>query len=196
MGKKYILLSLDDKRLKAIAEILGNKTSGSIMDILTDVKEASEQDISQKLKIPISTIEYNVKKMAGAGLLEESKNFFWSKKGKRIRMYRLSNKSIVISPAVRKIVPEAKGVIPLAIIAGIAAVGIKVYFENKMQVAQDTALLYATSAAEKTTETAEIINTGDYWMWFMAGAAFMIVLMIIKLALYDTMINKKGSAIQ
>ena len=36
MDKKYLLLSLDDSRMKNIAEILGNKTSNKIIDFLKD----------------------------------------------------------------------------------------------------------------------------------------------------------------
>ena len=117
MDKKYVLLSLEDKRLKNIAEVLGNKTSGKIIDALSDAKEASEKDISEKMKIPINTVEYNLKKMIQAGILEESKSFFWSAKGRKIKMYNLSKKSIIISPKSSRISSEIKQILPIALIS-------------------------------------------------------------------------------
>ena len=84
---KFILMGMDDKRSKKIAEVLGNKTSKKILDYLTDIKEASEKDISDSLNMPINTIEYNLKKLLEAGLVEKTKNFFWSKRGKKINPF-------------------------------------------------------------------------------------------------------------
>ena len=79
-----MLFSLEDTRIKSISEILGSKTSKKIIDFLSDVREASEKDISEKLKIPMNTVEYNLKKMIQAGIVEETKNFFWSQKGRNV----------------------------------------------------------------------------------------------------------------
>lgn len=96
--EKFILTSLDDENSKAIAEVLGNKTCKKIIDYLGDRKDASEQDIANDLGIPINTIEYNLKKLLKSGLVKKTKNFFWSVKGRKISMYKLANKHIVISP--------------------------------------------------------------------------------------------------
>ena len=96
--KKFILIGMDDKRSKKIAEVLGNKTAKKILNYLAETKEASQQDIATDLKIPINTVDYNIKKLNKAGLVDKSKNFFWSKKGKRIIMYKAAKKHIVISP--------------------------------------------------------------------------------------------------
>ena len=126
-----MLFSLEDTRIKSISEILGSKTSKKIIDFLSDVREASEKDISEKLKIPMNTVEYNLKKMIQAGIVEETKNFFWSEKGRKIKMYRFANKSIVISPKSKIISSEIKQIIPVALISGIAAVRFKYYFYIK-----------------------------------------------------------------
>jgi predicted transcriptional regulator len=83
MEKKYILLSLEDPKSKKLSEVLGNKTCKKIIDFLTETKEASEKDISDALNIPLSTTEYNLKKLVGADLVEKTKNFFGAKKEKK-----------------------------------------------------------------------------------------------------------------
>lgn len=187
MNKKYLLLSLEDERTKTIAEILGNKTSSKIINLLSEREEASEKDISENLKIPMNTVEYNIKKMVGAGIIEETKNFFWSPKGRKIKMYRFSNKSIVISPKSNKLNSQIKQIIPVALVSGLAAVAVKFYLsaQEATERAQEEAFALAANASAKAAESVSIINTGDYWLWFLAGAIFAIIIFALKMILYQ-----------
>ncbi|MAG50073.1 hypothetical protein CL621_00335 [archaeon] len=97
MDDKFVLVGLDDEKSKHIAEVLKNSTCKKILDFLADYGEASEQDISKNLEIPLNTAEYNLKKLIKAGLVEKAKNFFWSVKGKKIPTYKLAKKHIIIS---------------------------------------------------------------------------------------------------
>ena len=94
----FMLISLEDSKSKAISEVLGSKTCKKIISYLSEKKEASQQDLSKALDIPMNTLDYNIKKLLESGFIQKRKNFFWSKKGKKIILYELSNKSIVISP--------------------------------------------------------------------------------------------------
>lgn len=187
MNKKYLLFSLEDNRLKSIAEILGNKTAGKIINFLSEKEEASEKDISEKLEIPLNTAEYNIRKMVQAGILEESKNFFWSPKGRKIRMYRFSNKSIVISPKSSKINQQIKQILPIALMSGIAAVAVKFYFSAQRAVVatQEEAFALAADGSAKAAESASVINTENYWLLFLAGAVFAIIILVLRIALYQ-----------
>ena len=180
MDKKYLLLSLDDKRLKNIAEVFGNKTSGKIIDFLSETKEASEKDISKKLNLPINTVEYNLKKMLQSGIIEESKSFFWSQKGRKIKMYKLSRKSIIISPKSSRISSEIKQILPIALISGIAAASVKFYFDGQNTIQESLQDTSVSFALEKTIETGNLISASEYyWIWFLTGSVFSIVLFII-----------------
>lgn len=175
MEKKYLMVSLDDERLKSISEIFGNKTSKKIINFLAEAKEASEKDISDKLGMPINTIEYNLKKMGDAGIISESKNFFWSQKGKKIKMYKLSNKSIIISPKSSSLGAEMKQIVPIALISGLFALGLKFYVENKTQIS-DGAVLAQKSAEFAAASAAEIPKNS--WEWFLYGVFFVLALTI------------------
>lgn len=185
MTKKYLLLSLEDQRIKSIAEILSNKTSNKIISLLSEKDEASQNDISKELKIPLNTVDYNIKKMIKAGILEETKNFFWSPKGRKIKMYKFSNKSIVIAPRNNKLSSEIKQILPIALISGLVTVAIKAYYSSQqIQTIQQKATLMAAEATTGT-DTGSIINSGNYALWFLGGALFVIALLIIKMALYE-----------
>ncbi|MBU1103839.1 MAG: beta-propeller domain-containing protein [Nanoarchaeota archaeon] len=119
MDEKFILMGLNDENSKAVAEVLGNKTCKRILDHLADVREASEKDISVGLKMPINTAEYNLKKLIKASLVEKSKNFFWSVKGKRIPMYKLARKHIIISPNKNPSLSYLKSILPVVAVVAI-----------------------------------------------------------------------------
>jgi DNA-binding transcriptional ArsR family regulator len=97
MVEKILNLDLNDENSSTIAEILGNKTCKKILGFIAENEGLSETDISRKLAIPANTINYNIKKLVKAGLIEETKNFFWSVKGRKIKTFKLANKKIIIS---------------------------------------------------------------------------------------------------
>ena len=98
MKDKFVLMNLDDENSKKVADVLSNPTCKRILNYLGDVKDASQKDISDGLNIPLNTLDYNMKKLIASGLVEKTKNFFWSTKGKKIPMYKLAKKHIIISP--------------------------------------------------------------------------------------------------
>ena len=176
---KFILMNMEDKRSKKIAEAISNPTCKKIIDYLTTNSEKSEDDIAKALGINLNTTEYNLKKLLEAGLVEKTKNFFWSKKGKKISLYKLANKHIVISPKSFKPSAEMlKSLLPVALISGFFALLLRTFFTTEKavdlsQVAEEQAFA-ATSAKVDTAQialenTATLANNSP-WTWFLIGA--------------------------
>ncbi len=117
-------MNMNDERSKHVAEILANKTCKKIVDYLAEVKEVSEKDISDALKMPINTVEYNLQKLLKSGLVEKTKNFFWSRKGKKILTYKLAKKHIVISPSSNSSKPNMNLLKTLIPVIAVIAVGL------------------------------------------------------------------------
>jgi inhibitor of cysteine peptidase len=115
--EKFILMGMDDAA--EIADVLKNKTSRKILDYLADRKEASEKDIADGLNIPLNTVEYNLKKLISSRFVKKTGNFFWSVKGKKIPMYKLSRKHIVISPNKKPSLTALRSILPIILIAAI-----------------------------------------------------------------------------
>ena len=124
MDDKFILMGLNDEKSAKVAEVLKNKTCKKIINHLGDVKEASEKDISDACNIPMNTVGYNIKNLIKAGLVEKTKNFFWSVKGKKIKMYKLARKHIIISPSKKPNLSYLKGLLPVILIAFVALIAI------------------------------------------------------------------------
>jgi len=173
MTEKYLSVNMNDEKITQIAEILSNKTCKRILDYLAE-KEASEGDISRDLKLAISTVEYNLKKLIDAGLVKASKNFFWSVKGKKIKTYGLANKKIIISTK-----RSFSGMIA-SIFAGGAILGAVKLFMNYnnvqniggSQIMNDAAEKLAYSAAPSQTVLKSFESLSYFhnlWIWIIAG---------------------------
>jgi DNA-binding transcriptional ArsR family regulator len=120
MSNRSVMIDLDDPRMGALADVLTNKSSKRILSLLAE-SELSTSEVASELKMPLTTVDYNVKKLAKAGLIEKTRSLM-SAKGKSVPVYRVSERSIVITPK-----RMLRGIVPAVIVAGIAAVGLKIW---------------------------------------------------------------------
>ena len=93
---KFLMVSLDDEKAQALANVLSNKTCRKILEHLADKKD-TETGISKALGIAISTVHYNLLQLVKGGLIE-AEEFHYSKKGKVVNHYSLANQYILIAP--------------------------------------------------------------------------------------------------
>jgi DNA-binding transcriptional ArsR family regulator len=182
MDEKIVSIDLNSENSKEIIEVLGNDTCKKILNVLAD-KELTETEISQKLKIPLNTVDYNTKKLIKAGLIESS-NHFWSIKGKRIPSYKIANKQIVISP--RKFTSKVL-LVPSLILGGVISLAVKFLAQKPIvqyskeivpnAMNSEVALMSTASgeiasrsadaASNTINATASISIAG--WEWFLIG---------------------------
>jgi len=147
MTKSSIMIDLDDARSDKIAEVLSNKTAKRILQSLAEGEKCGS-DLARDLTAPLNTISYNLKKLTEAGLIEKSKRFFWSMKGKKMDYYNLSNKKIVIMP--KRMV---RGVLPAVIVAGLVSLGIRAWTQTKIESGELVSSI-ADESIDKFGETA------------------------------------------
>ncbi|MBU0893942.1 MAG: helix-turn-helix domain-containing protein [Nanoarchaeota archaeon] len=191
MAKKYVMFSMDDENIRNLSTVLGNKKCKKILDFLSETKEASEKDIADSLKIPLNTVEYNLKKLLKSNLIEKTKNFFWSKKGKKIPMYKVSNKSIIISPKLR-IINSITNLLPVALLSGIGGLMVRKFYlasqeATKQLIGTSTEALPAISVASNDAQEftkiiiPEVMNQSSIWIWVLGGILVgLIILFIVK----------------
>ena len=175
------MISMEDERAGKIAEILGNKTCKKIIDFLSEKNEASEKEISDRLKMPINTVEYNLNKLLHVELIEKTKNFFWSQKGKKIPMYKLSNKSIIISPR-RRISSGIKTILPVVIISGVLALIVRQLTITKELTADKIKQEVAAGASSLASEAqANVFSLAQIpiWIWFWLGTVIALIIFAI-----------------
>ena len=186
-NRKYLMFDLDDDKLSLLTDVLSNKTSKKILEYLAD-KEASEGEISQDLNLPANTVNYNIKNLVGAGLIEKSKDWFWSVKGKKILRYKVANKKIIISPSGRSS-NTIKSILGAAILTGISAFIVKIYSSNIYQTANlaEKSIEYAGETGNvgdvapmiAQTTVSNSVNFPQIWIWFLAGGIIALILFMI-----------------
>jgi DNA-binding Lrp family transcriptional regulator len=180
VDEKYLMISMDDSKAKAVSEVLGSKTCKKIIDYLAENDEASQKDLSDALNIPMNTMDYNMKKLIASGFVQKRSNFFWSKKGKKIVMYELSNKSIVISPR-RTASEKIRSLVPGFMITLVGSFAFWVYEKIKSvpheineggKVLMDKgygALEAVPTIPEESINQAFSYSPGPLWLAFMLG---------------------------
>ncbi|MGV8140873.1 MAG: ArsR/SmtB family transcription factor [Candidatus Woesearchaeota archaeon] len=119
MNNNFLLISLEEKKAKKIAEAINNETSRKILDHLAK-KECTESDLSKEMNIPISTIHYNLKQLMEANLVVVDE-FHYSSKGKEVNHYKLANKYIIIAPRQtdNRFMEALQKILPLTIITAV-----------------------------------------------------------------------------
>ncbi|MGB9748276.1 MAG: ArsR/SmtB family transcription factor [Candidatus Woesearchaeota archaeon] len=118
--KQFLLLSLDDERISKVAEVISNKTSRSILKLLSS-KTLTESGIAEELKLPLSTVHYNVKKLLNSGLIEVQE-YHYSKKGKEINHYSVSKQYVIFAHRIeeRSLVKEFSKILTAALLSFIS----------------------------------------------------------------------------
>jgi predicted transcriptional regulator len=121
----FLLVSLEESESKALAQVISNDTARKILDLLSKEESMTETDISKKLKVPLSTVHYNLQALSKANLIE-AEEFHYSEKGKEVLHYKLANKIIIIAPKNTRtdsFKEKLKGLLPIGLISlGAAAI--------------------------------------------------------------------------
>ncbi|MBI1936174.1 winged helix-turn-helix transcriptional regulator [Candidatus Woesearchaeota archaeon] len=195
MGKKnFLLLSLEDTKIKKVSNVISNESCRKILDYLAD-REATETEIAEKLQIPISTVHYNLQQLMETGLISADE-YHYSPKGKEVNHYRLANKYIIIAPKKTYGIKEKlRSILPVALIAAGAA-GIIQLVQKFPQartfavqeaamksVAVDREVAAATAPAMTQSADAVQIVVSPLWkniaLWFFIGAVFALLVYFV-----------------
>jgi predicted transcriptional regulator len=195
-GKNFLLLSLEDTKIKKVSNVISNDSCRKILDYLSN-KEATESELATNLQLPISTVHYNLQQLMETGLIT-SEEFHYSQKGKQVNHYKIANKYIIIAPKKTFGIKEKlKSILPVALIASGAAIVInlvKNYFQRSAVTVTQEAVVAKSMAAEKAVTSApamlpqgatEATSKAVYLLpqnialWFFIGALFTLVVYFI-----------------
>lgn len=188
----FVLLSLEDNKSKELASAISSNSAKKILDFLGNKEEASATDISNELNIPLATVEYNLSILLKSGLLE-STEFKWSEKGKKVNLYKVAKKLIIISPkGTENLAHKLSSLLP-AVFATIFG-GISIYLYQKSAVIADTALMASQESAPmlaaKVANTAPLVQPTNSLSFFFFGA-FLATASILVYIAYDYWRSKK-----
>lgn len=183
VNKNFLLVNLEETKAKKIAEVINNDTSRKIIDSLAK-NDATESELSKSLKIPISTIHYNLKQLQDAGLVIVEE-FHYSTKGKEVNHYTLANKYIIIAPKSdnSNFLEALKKIMPIAIISAAVAFVMQLYNNTSTYSMQKTAqgaalrtMAFDSTAATEAARPAIATNPVAY---FLVGALAVLIIYFV-----------------
>jgi DNA-binding transcriptional ArsR family regulator len=192
--KKLLMINLDEDDSKDIAKAITSNTCRKILDLLAD-KEHTASEIAQSLKLPLSTIHYNISLLVKAGLVVADE-FHYSKKMKEVMHYKLANQYIIIAPKNTNTVDlkeRLKNLLPLLGIGVLASAFIGFYdktasylssiFQSSppqavLMVAQDSLVQEESTAfMARAIEEPVIASEPNVALWFLFGVLFIILIL-------------------
>jgi DNA-binding transcriptional ArsR family regulator len=94
--EKLLILPLNDKNSKKISQIISNDTARNILEAIAS-EPLSTSELAEKLRIPLSTVQYNLEKLNDAGLVKVERTKY-SEKMKHVKIYAPQRKFVVIVP--------------------------------------------------------------------------------------------------
>jgi len=180
--KDETLMLLSMKDSKKVANAMSNETAQKIISYLVENKEATESELANKLNAPLPTIHYNIQQLKNAKLIT-TKAFFWSKKGKKMPLYQLAKKYIIISPDTSKNnLSKLKTLLPVAILS-IFASGAIFLFNKTKSFAGGTEKMMADVAISQGYNYYPYQDVCHYdatlALTFLAGSFFVIIVAVL-----------------
>jgi len=180
MTEKYIMISLEEDKAKELANVISNKTSRKILNILSE-ESLSESDIAKRLELPASTVNYNIKHLSKNNLIK-IKEFYWSEKGNKINVYTVSKKFIVIAPRGVKFKESLKKIIPVSLLALVGASLIQLLGKARTPstfLGRGADVITNVPAKEAILAAPMLETSINYGLWFFMGALFVILIYLI-----------------
>lgn len=189
MKEPQIMLSLDDARASAVADVLQNKSCKKVLVFLAE-REATETELVRALAMPAATIHYAMQKLIAAGFVDV-KQSFWSVKGRKMPSYVVSNKNIIISP---KYSSGSGKILATLGLTGLAALGLKLFVPSFSGTISQTTNSAAGTVSVSGVESAKMAAASapvspdqllvaspipEIWLWFLLGGIFALFIYMI-----------------
>ena len=187
MEDKFVLVSLSDKKSKKIAEVISNETARKILDYLGDKNKVSPIELSKRLNVPISTITYNLKLLSEHGLIVKEDEV-WSDKGRKVSLYSIAKKMILIVPKGFDWKDSLKKILPVFLLGTLATVGTwiyeKFYLVSRAVVTEDYAILADEVVTkefllESTNDAISLTQNTNYWPYVLGVTLFITLIILI-----------------
>lgn len=151
---------------RKITQILSNETSLKILELLGK-KSMSATNIAEELKLPLTTVKYNLDSLVESDLIKV-KQIKWSQKGRQVKIYESVEKLIVLVPSrspmdklsIINLLQKYIGVIGAAVFAAAGIEYLSAYLRAKKIIDATAPLrMGITGPANETYPEATIMET-------------------------------------
>jgi len=159
---------------------MSNETARKILDYLADKEKVSPVELSKKLNIPINTITHALKLLEKESFILRA-DHAWSEKGRKVSLYSLARKMILIVPKGYDWKESLKKIIPIFLIGAAITIALKIHSSATQTVTAETAMFDTTSQALRTTNSFALPQQA--WIYTLT-ITFVIVLILFIIDLW------------
>lgn len=176
MTDKFVMFDLQDKKSKDIATLLSNDSARLILSHLSE-HPSSESDLAKSLKIPLSTVHYNVQNLLRNELIVV-KDSMYSQKGNKILVYETARRAIVLAPKDSSFWNTLRGPLSFVAIAGVVSLVWSVFTNNTSKTFESSLAMDAAESgmAKAVAPSALPVSDHNIALWFFVGAVFVAIL--------------------
>jgi len=96
MTEDVVVLEPGNEQAQKIAKAMASQTAGDILSLLA-AGTKSLTDITEQLKIPLTTAKYHTENLLDAGLIKIAETRY-SIKGREVKMYALTDRLLIVAP--------------------------------------------------------------------------------------------------
>ena len=148
-------------------------------------------EASKKLNVPISTITYNLKLLNEQGLIVKEDEV-WSDKGRKVSLYSIAKKMILIIPKGFDWKDSLKKILPVFLLGTLATIGTWIYetmykiptrHVSEFQLTVDESIVKSGEAVLLTNDAIEVTKSTNYWPYVL-GVTLLITLIIFIIELW------------
>ncbi len=130
MAEDIIVLEPGDERAQKIGKAISSQTANDILQLLSESPRTAT-DLTDLLKIPMSTLKYHLDNLLEAGLLEVTETRY-SVKGREIKVYGVRDQLLIVAPKmtnIRSILLKYTSLFALVILASLVMLAILPLFQ-------------------------------------------------------------------
>jgi len=186
MTDSVLILEPGDERAQKIAKAMASQTANDILNLLREGQK-SQTEITERLDIPFTTVQYHIENLLDAGLIAVAATRY-SVKGREIKCYALTNQLLIVAPRqanVRLLLLKYASLFGIVIFGALAITLVSplITVQNLMRTAAPMQATPDTGALATKMSYGEIASTSatglpDTAIAFFVGGALVICVML------------------
>lgn len=184
MTGNVVVLEPGDEQAQKIAKAMGSQTASDILTLLaTGTKSLT--DITEQLKIPITTAKYHTENLLDAGLITIPQTKY-SVKGREVKMYALTDQLLIVAPKqtnIRSILLKYTSLFGIVVAGTLSIIGLAPLLAGQVATSDAAPLMMSRETsggngvfAAKTVADSSLVQEvpPDLALAFFCGGAFVI----------------------
>lgn len=200
MTENVVVLEPGDERAQKIAKAMASQTASDILSLLASGAK-SLTDITEQLKIPLTTAKYHAENLLDAGLITIAQTKY-SVKGREVKMYALTDQLLIVAPKqtnIRSLLLKYTSLFGIVVVGSLAIFGLAPLLAGQTAATEAAPLaisreavggneVYAAKALSDAGAQAPQVLPQDIALAFFFGGAFVIFILLC----YEAYLWKKS----